>query len=332
MKALIYNPDDELKLELQEIEKPKLTLTNAIIAVKGVGVCGSDLVKINQNLVSRGSILGHEMVGIIDEISDAMSKKYGFDQGDRIVSSHHVPCLNCKFCLNQQESLCETFKKSNFFPGAFCEYLELSERHLQYTVQKVPDHLTNEEASFTEPLACCIKAIERSGLKNYQGKAKVLVLGLGSIGLLIAQLVRFYRNDFQLNCFDIQDSRLKLAQLLDLDTCLDEDYDFVFLAAGAKASVDTALKLASRGATIIVFASVNSDAVFNNNEIYYKELTVLGSYSPNLTNLKEALDLISSKKILVDKLISHKANLENLAEKILETKNQNGIKAYLSLI
>jgi threonine dehydrogenase-like Zn-dependent dehydrogenase len=160
-----------------------------------------------------------------------------------------------------------------------------------------------------------------------------LVLGLGSIGLLIAQLIRYYKADDTLHCFDIAQPRIDFAHELNFVTKLEDNYDFIFLSAGANASINTAITKASRGATLLIFASTpDPKTAFTNNEIYYKELTVLGSYSPNLANLKEALDLISSKKILVDKLISHKANLENLAEKILETKNQNGIKAYLSLL
>lgn len=161
MKALIYQPNSPQTsfLELSEVEKPLLKDNNAIVKVTGVGVCGSDLLKLNRALVKPGTILGHEMVGIIDEISEIMSQKYDFKVGDRILSSHHVPCLECDYCLRDKESLCTKFKSTNFNPGAFCEYLELSEDHLKHTVHKIPDGMTDEVASFTEPVACCLKAV-----------------------------------------------------------------------------------------------------------------------------------------------------------------------------
>ena len=85
MKALVYDPhaDSSSKLRLDELNKPVLSGNNAIIRVSGVGVCGSDLVKINQNLVKPGVVLGHEMVGVIEAISSEMSSRYGFQTGDR---------------------------------------------------------------------------------------------------------------------------------------------------------------------------------------------------------------------------------------------------------
>ena len=336
MKACVYNPNkkDEGFLELVELETPYAQANTAIVKVSGVGVCGSDLLKLDRALVKENTVLGHELVGTIDEISDDLSKKYGLKKGDRIVSSHHVPCLECKYCLNQQESLCQKFKTTNFKPGAFCEYLELSEDHLKYTVQKVPEHLSDIEASFTEPLACCIKAIERSGIKNYQGKeAKVLVLGLGSIGLLIGQLVKHYKPELELTGCDLLDDRLALAKELGFDLSqksLEQKFDFIFLCAGADAGVDLATKHAENGASIVVFSSTKTnDLGFNNNDIYYKELTVMGSYSPNLSNLKEALELISQKKILVSELISHKTSLEKLGATIQKAKAEQGIKVFL---
>lgn len=338
MKALIYDPESSTNLSLIEIEKPKLNAKNAIVKVIGVGVCGSDLLKLKQKLVKPGTILGHEMVGVIEEISDQMSCDYGLQIGDRIVSSHHVPCMECEFCINGKESLCKEFKSSNFNPGAFCEYLSLSEGHLRRTVQKIPDSLSSEAASFIEPIACCIKAIEKSGLQFYLGKARILVLGLGSIGLIIGQLIKHYYPDVELTGIDLLDSKLKLAKEFAFDnvaTKVEGEFEYIFLCAGANSTIDLATKHASFGATIVVFSSAynqeNHFVGFANNDIYYKELTILGSYSPNLTNLSEALDLLSFDLIKVDKLISHRAKLENLGETISLCAEEQGIKTYLML-
>jgi L-iditol 2-dehydrogenase len=332
MKACVYNPDKEGFLELKDVDQPKISANSALVKIRGVGVCGSDLLKLDRALVKPGTILGHELVGEITEISNELSVNYGFKKGDRIVSSHHVPCGKCKFCLNKQESLCTQFKSTNFNPGAFCEYLELSEDHLKYTVQKVPEKMSDLEASFTEPLACCIKAIERSGIKEYKSdQAKVLVLGLGSIGLLIGQLVKYYRNDLELTGLDLMQERLDLAHRLGFDKLskkVEGKYDFIFLCAGA--GIETAIEHAENGAKIVVFSSLKDNLKgFSNNEIYYKELSVMGSYSPNLDNLKEALNLIKTKSVLVKDLISHKASLENLGSIINQARQEKGIKVFL---
>ncbi len=346
MQAAAYDPNAKGLLSLVKIDKPELKNNNAIVKVLGCGVCGSDLLKLDRSLVSEGTVLGHEMVGVITEISDELAAKYQVKTGDRIVSSHHVPCGHCDYCLNKQESLCLEFKNTNFKPGAFCQYLELSEGHLKNTVLKIPDHISNEEASFTEPVACCLKAIKRSGLIQRRGKVKALVIGLGSIGLIMGQLLKLatelgaISNDISVTGIDLIENRLALAKQLGFDNTImnqhalrasDGSYDYIFLTAGASSSIETATKAAKDGATIVVFSSIKGEQSFDNNAIYYRELTITSSYSPNLEDLKEALDLISQNKIRVNSLITHKSNLENLGTNIAKAKTEQGIKVYLDL-
>ena len=341
MKALVYNPNYKTNsfLELIETNKPQLKDNNAIVKVTGVGVCGSDLLKLNQALVKPGTILGHEMVGIIDEISETMSQKYGFRKGDRILSSHHVPCLDCDYCLRGKESLCTKFKSTNFNPGAFCEYLELSEDHLKHTVHKIPDDMTDEVASFTEPVACCLKAAQGIGNRE-KGIGRTLIIGLGSIGLIMGQVMKQYCPKSEISGLDLLESRQELALELGFDKAISptsllpspdspEKYDVIFLCAGANATVDLASKHARNGATIVVFSSTPGETSFSNNDIYYKELTVMGSYSPNLENLREALELLSKGEIRVEKLITHSASLDELGTKIQLCNKETGIKTFL---
>ncbi len=336
MQALTYNPQasQTAHLSLTEVVKPTLTKHNAIVRVTGVGVCGSDLLKLNRGLIPVGAILGHELVGVISEISAEMSKLYNLQVGDRIVSSHHVPCLQCNYCLAGQESLCKQFKATNFNPGAFCEYLELSEAHLKYTVQKIPENLSDEESSFIEPVACCIKAIKKiKSISPY--KTRNLVLGLGSIGLIMGQLVKYYYPEEQVIGCDIIPARLKLAQALGFDNTiskLDAKYDCIFLCAGSNVTVDLALRHAADGASIMVFASVEDGRkAFANNDIYYKELNVMASYSPNLSDLKESLELVIAHKIELQKLITHRSGLADLGATILRCSQNFGIKTYLEI-
>ncbi len=358
MKAAVYNP--ELKesnyLELSEIEAPILNgdksdravkRDGAIIKVQGVGVCGSDLLKLDRSLVKAGTVLGHEMVGKIFDISDENSKKYNLKKGDRIISSHHVPCNACTYCLNHRESLCRQFKSTNFAPGAFCEFTKLSEGHLEKTVLKVPNSISDEEASFTEPIACCLKAIKKSGLKNHTGNCKVIVIGLGSIGQILGQLINLNLPEgytHKLIGCDLLDDKLELAKNNGFNEVkkslgkevpqgiVTENADFIFLASGASPTIDLALKNIRDGGTIMVFSSVpEAETSFSNNDIYYRELSILSSYSPNLEDLRESLKLLEDKKIKVKELITHKTKLDKLGKTISKAKAENGIKVYLDL-
>ncbi len=333
MQAAVYDPNAKGLLYLSQVTKPELKNNNAIVQVTGCGVCGSDLLKLDRALVKQGTVLGHEMVGVIHEISSEMSQRYNLRVGDRIVSSHHVPCGACNYCLNKQESLCKTFKSSNFNPGAFCEYTELSEEHLAHTGLKIPAGMTDEVASFTEPVACCIKAIKRSKLNEHQGKARVLVIGLGSIGLILGQLASL--SGAEVTGMDMLEARLELARELGFNQAtkqsITQHYNYIFLAAGSAASINTAIEAAADGATIVVFSRTKQEAKFDNNDIYYRELTITSSYSPNLEDLRESLQLLEQNRIQVSQLITHRSSLEKLGSTIEQAKQEQGIKVFLAL-
>ena len=169
---------------IKEVEDVKLDgRKGAIVKVLGCGLCGSDIVKFKHKIANEGTVLGHEIVAVIEEIDSDTS----FITGDKIVTSHHIPCFKCTYCQHENFSMCEHFKKTNIIPGGFSEKVYLSEEHLKNVAYKIPENITNEEISFYEPLGCCIRAIKRC---NLQAEDKILVVGLGSIGLLMSQAIQ----------------------------------------------------------------------------------------------------------------------------------------------
>jgi L-iditol 2-dehydrogenase len=152
-------------------------------------------------------------------------------------------------------------------------------------------------------------------------------VGLGSIGLIMGQVAA--SENVTVTGLDLLSSRLELAKELGFDNVI-ASYDYIFLTAGSAPTIDLALQAARNGATIVVFSSVKGEANFDNNDIYYRELTITSSYSPNLEDLRESLDLLARGKVQVDKLITHRSNLENLGTTIEQAKQEQGIKVYLA--
>lgn len=315
------------KIELSELPIPNLTEKGAIVKVRGCGLCGSDIVKLKHNLAKDGTVLGHEIVGEIVEINSDTA----FNVGDKIISSHHIPCFECDFCKNGNHSMCRHFKETNIKPGGFSEYIFLSEEHLKNVAYKIPENLTEEEASFYEPLGCCLRAVRR-GCSDYNGK-KVLVVGLGSIGILMAQGLKAYGAD--VFACDIVDERIKLAKKYDINSIHSNDTadlkaDLVFLTAGADATIDLAIKSVRDGGKIVVFASTPKNMGFANNEIYYRELTVMGSYSPTPEDLKNSIDLLATKKVKVDGL-STIYEFSDIQKAFRDTIENKILKAYIQI-
>jgi len=316
------------KIVVKELSDVKLNgRKGAVVQVLGCGLCGSDIVKFVQKLSKSGAVLGHEIVARIKEIDSDT----GFKAGDEIVSSHHVPCNECKYCKSGNVSMCEYFKTTNIEPGGFSELVFLSDEHLKNMAYLKPENLSYDEASFYEPLGCCVRAIKRARLSK---NSKVLVVGLGSIGLLMAQALKAY--GMQVIGCDLLKERIELLEKYGIEAHnvselkSDMEADAIFMTSGSDKAIDTALMCIRDGGTILVFASTPLNNGYANNEIYYRELTVLGSYSPAPEDLKDSLVLLKSGKVDV-KGLSTIYNMEDINKAFEDTINNRVFKAYIRI-
>lgn len=311
------------KIIVSEIDDIKLDgRKGAIVMTLGCGLCGSDIVKFRHKIVHDGAVLGHEIVAEILEInSDTKFKK-----GDRIVTSHHIPCGECNFCRHGNVSMCEHFKKTNIFPGGFSEKVFVSEEHLQNVAYLVPENMPDEEISFYEPLGCCIRAIKRCAL---QKDDTALIVGLGSIGLLMGEGLKAM--GYKVYGCDLIPERIELAKKMGIEPFdFSFEVDGVFMTSGADKAIDTALKAVRAGGKILVFSSTPLSNGYPNNEIYYKELTVLGSYSPSPADLKDSFDLLASGKVNVQGLTTVYP-LDKIQQAFDDTVANKIFKAYIKI-
>ena len=311
-------------------ETPDIELNGregAVVRVLGCGLCGSDIVKFIHKISKDGTVLGHEIVAEIVEINS----KTNFKIGDEIVTSHHIPCGECVYCKNGNVSMCEHFKSTNIVPGGFSEYVYLSEEHLKNVAHVKPENLTDIEASFYEPLGCCVRAIKRT---NLRGNATVLVVGLGTIGLMMAQALKAFGMDV-MGC-DLIPDRVNRLRNLGIAACnvreMDPNFkaDGVFMTSGADKAINTALKYVRNGGKILVFSSTPNNWGYANNEIYYRELTVLGSYSPAPVDLEDSLNLLRSHQVKVAGLSTVYA-LDDIQKAFDDTMNNRIMKAYIKI-
>lgn len=326
------------KIIIKEVENIGLEGRNgAIVKVLGCGLCGSDIVKFRHKIAKDGSVLGHEIVAEILEINSDTR----FRKGDRIVTSHHIPCGECNFCRHGNVSMCYHFKKTNIIPGGFSERVFISEEHLKNVAKLVPENISDEEISFYEPLGCCVRAVKRCGL--IKGDT-ALVVGLGSIGLLMGEALKAF--GYKVYGCDLIPERITLANKMGIkaysSTNLDEfnailkektnDYgvDAVFMTSGSDKAIETALKVVRQGGKVLVFSSTPNNNGYANNEIYYKELTVLGSYSPSPEDLKNSFELLTTGKVNVKNLTTVYP-LDDIQQAFDDTVANKILKAYIKI-
>ncbi len=333
MKAILFEQRQGFALENPPI--PEISEGEVLIAVDACGLCGTDILKIKTR--PESAVLGHEIAGRIEKIGPGVK---GFREGDRVIAAHHVPCGTCHFCRHDNPSMCQQFKETNVTPGGFSQYVRLSALHVRSALLKIPDELDAEAASQTEPLACCLRNAKR--LKIQEGDS-VGIVGLGAIGQLTAMLLtrHFGASVFGLDLDQTRADFLKgwafgfteptSLREAALEATSGRGLDALILTAGTSEMAAQSLSWIRGGGTLNIFASFHPDAAFFNlNEIYHRELTIMGSYSPALEDLKEALDLIASGKILVQEIATKNYSLESFGAALEDLRLRKTIKAMIT--
>jgi L-iditol 2-dehydrogenase len=344
VKAVIYYAFDDIRIENRDI--PSISDTELLIRVHGCGLCGSDIIKIVQQSPPP-VVLGHELTGTIVERGKAVTN---FEVGQRVIVAHHVPCGECHYCRHQNYSMCAEFKASNIDPCGFAEYIRVPAQHVQHTTLLLPDSLSAEEGSFVEPLACCVRAVRRTPL---QAGDCVVVMGLGSVGLLMIQAVKALgagdSGKVRVYGVDLLPERLRLAREFGADDVLPAPAEEQGLGQalnpytegrGADAIIITApgihpfmqaLAGIRKGGTINIFAAHAGMVPMNLEKIYQQELCISSTYSSSPEELRIALDLLKSRKVRVDGLISHRLPLTRFYEGVMLMRERAALKVYYQI-
>jgi L-iditol 2-dehydrogenase len=317
--------------------RPAVGAGELVLRVRGCGLCGSDIAKIVAPETRGPVVLGHEVVGDVVEAGDGV---VGFGVGDRVVAAHHVPCGECHYCRRGSESMCRAFKASNLDPGGFAEYVRVPPANVRHATFRIPDHLTDEEASFVEPLACCVRAVDRARVEP--GDTAVVV-GLGSIGCLFVQLLR--RAGAVAVGADPLAPRAALARTLGAQVAGDSDTaaaaarqlsegrgaDHVVITGGGADVLPWAARLVREGGTLHFFAGGPGDSLpLPLATLYHRELTVTSTYSSSPATLARAFWLLAAGKVDVEALVTHRLPLEQLAEGVELMRRREALKVYVT--
>ena len=337
MKVAMYYNNNDVRIE--EMPVPSIGDNELLVKVKASGICGSDVMEWYR-IKKAPRILGHEITGDIVEIGKNV-KKYKI--GDRVFVSHHVPCYTCRFCLNNQQTLCHTLHSTNFYPGGFAEYLRVPEINVDRGVFVLPKEMSYDEGVFIEPLACVVRGLKTAGMKPGQ---TILIIGSGISGLLHIKLAKAW-NAGKILATDVEEYRLKAAKKFGADVVINakddvpeevkKHYDgkladLVVLCTGALPAVQQALQSVEAGGTILFFAPTEPevDVPFPLFELWNKQITMVSTYAGSPEDINIAIDLIKSKKVNVVDMISHILPLSEAAKGFqLVAKAKDSMKVIL---
>ena len=314
--AMYYNNHD---VRLEEMPVPEIGPGELLLKVEASGLCGSDVMEWYR-IQRAPMVLGHEVSGEVVQVGAGVDR---YKEGDRVVVTHHVPCNACHWCLNNRHTACDTLHQTNFDPGGFSEYLRIPQINVDRGVFPIPGHVSYEEASITEPLACVYRGQKRANLQPGQN---VLVLGSGLAGLLHINLARALGAG-RIIATDMVDYRLQAARRLGADTAFSATEDvpsrlreandgrlaeLVIVCTGALPALNQALRSVERGGTVLFFAPTEpgvSLPVEINDVFFRNDVTLTTTYAGAPADLATALEMIGSGRVQVGDMISHRLGL-----------------------
>ena len=328
MKAQVFRGVNQLSYE--EVPIPAIAPDEVLVQVRVVGLCQSDIKKICYPLYEPPRIFGHETAGTIAAVG---SEVKDWEIGQRVVVLHHIPCMHCAYCLNDNFSMCHVYKTvtttAGFAPsgGGFAEFVKVPGHIVRHGgLIPIPDSVTFEQASFVEPTNCCLKAVKKAQIQPGQ---TVLITGAGPIGLMFVMLVKYF--GARAIATDLIPSRLEKALSLGAEAALDArdpnlvrqiqsltdgmGVDTSLLAVPSEKAFFQALDCTRKGGKILFFAEFPDEVEIplNPNILYRREIDLMGSYSSSYRVQALAADIVFNRRINVDALVSDRLPLSDLS-------------------
>ncbi len=337
MKAAVYRGMDDVRCE--QIPVPEIGAGEVLVRIDTCGVCGTDLKKIHTGSHAAPRVFGHEMAGTVAAVGAEVK---GFRLGERVMAFHHIPCGECFYCRKQTFAQCERYKKvgttAGFAPagGGFAEYIRVMNWIVEGGLVKVPEDIPLEQAAFIEPVNTCYKAIR---LLELEADETVLVIGQGSIGIILAALAR--RTGATVLTSDLYEERHRIARGYGLERPIDargdvvasakaatdgRGVDVVLVAVGADSLIQQGMDAVRPGGRVMLFASTqHGTAAFDPAAVCMDEKTLMGSYSASVAVQQKGIDLVfdgfRDGSMDLTKLISHRFGLEECGAAIALASN-----------
>ncbi|MGH3040472.1 MAG: zinc-dependent alcohol dehydrogenase, partial [Gaiellaceae bacterium] len=297
MRAALMTAVNEVRVD--DLPQPTLDGSAAILRVESCGICGTDA-----RTFFHGDprapvpwVLGHEPVGVLEEVASEATLPTGIEEGDRVFLGSILYCGECRLCLEGRQNLCAEKKLYGYdpFPGAFAEYAAVPPIALR-NLYALPPDLPSDLATAADPFACALNGVEAAEIRIGDVLA---ILGAGPIGCVQALMARD-AGAGRIYLVEVSAARAALAREVvgdHVDEVVEpgpsggvdellaltggQGADRVIVACASQAAQQAALKLAASAAKVVYFAGLpkaNPIVEFDANELHYKELAVLGAY------------------------------------------------------
>ena len=341
MKAIMFYAPKDIRYE--EVNVPEPNEGEVLVKVEAALTCGTDVKTYRRGhpvlIKKTPSGFGHEFSGTIAKLGENVE---GFNVGDRVVAANSAPCGKCFFCKKGEENLCENLELLN---GAYAQYILIPKNIVQKNLIKIPENLPFKLAAFTEPLSNVVHGISRTPINKGD---TVGVIGIGPIGLMFCALAKL--KGAKVIAMGRNPLKLKLAkefahadEVIDLKKYNDPT-EIILSMTEEKRGLDVAIecvglpeiwesmfKIVRRGGCVHLFGGCASGTSVNidTKRLHYDEVNIISVFHHTPKYFREALNLIATKQIDVEKLITKTLPLKYTKRALEMQQNGEAIKVLI---
>jgi L-iditol 2-dehydrogenase len=334
--ARLYDFHD---IRLEQSERPRPDPDEILVRTRACGICSGDIMP--WYLKRKAPIvLGHEPVGIVEEVGSAI---VNFQPGDRVFVHHHAPCFSCHACRRRNYVHCETWRATRITPGGMAEYFTAGIANLRDTL-RLPPSVSDADGVLVEPAACVVKSLRRSGLRPDDS---ILIIGLGIMGMLHVRIARAMGAGTIIGA-DLVEQRTKLAIGLGADVGLvvkgdnladqvrevtrGAMADVVIVGPGTPAAIATGIAAAASGGTVVEFTSTAPEAelTIRPYDLYFREINLVPSYSCGPDDTRQALAMVEQGVLRAADLVTHRFPLDRIHEAFATAQKPEALKVVVT--
>lgn len=309
-------------IEVVDVPPPEIGPGEALIALDACGICGTDISKVYSASVAKPVQLGHEIVGGIVAVGAGVER---LEVGQSVAVAHHVPDFASHYTRRNSAPQDALFKRSNIDPGGFAELIRAPALHVQHTVLPLPGGMPPLRGVFMEPLACCLRALDRVSVTEGD---TVLLVGAGAAGLLFVPPL--CDRSAAVHAADVRPERLEAARRWGAEAGYRvgaEDIpaavrrasegrgaDLIILTVLSAATLGLALEAVRDGGTVLLFG-VKPDTLIGADfwQIWRREINLVSSYSATPDLFPRALAILRRPALSLEETISHLVPLKEAA-------------------
>ncbi|MCA9789692.1 MAG: alcohol dehydrogenase catalytic domain-containing protein [Cyanobacteria bacterium HKST-UBA04] len=338
--VLFYQPGD---IRYEDIPTPKPGPGELLIRVRRALTCGTDLKAFRRGhpvlLKNLPSPFGHECTGEVVALGQGVDR---FELGERVMVANSAPCGDCFYCHHDQPNLCDQLDLLN---GAYAEYLKVPARIVEKNTLRLPPDVSDEAAAFCEPLSVCLRGIE---LCQISAGKRVLIIGIGAIGLLMARLAKL--NGAQVVVLgrnalkrELADTFAQADAVVDVSSGIDAEaikaaytpegigFDVVIEAVGQPHTWQAALAMVRRGGLVNCFGGCESGTSIelDTRRLHYDEITLISPFHHTPRHVRHALAMIASGQLDPTPLITHRRPLSQVRQALRDVAEGQAVKVAL---